>query len=163
MATRQDHWFAIVDTAQDSALHPLVLKTPGHQCLVSGDVAPVLAATLPYVVAMRTGEPLADAWRDHGAGRNWGVLFQSTRSIDSLRLHFKKFINAKLPDGLVALFRFYDPRVFRTYIMAATPAERLPWFDGVDRFTVESEQPGHFHDFHMVSGVLHDGARAIAG
>ena len=156
-------WFAVIDTAQDPALHPLVTQSAGHQCLVSGDVPAELAATLPYVVRMQTGEPLADAWRDTGSGRNWGILLQSTLPIDQLRIHFKKFINAKLPDGTVALFRFYDPRVFRTYLRAAAPEERAPWFSGIERFSVESEQPGMFHDFRLENGQLFDGAQPVAG
>jgi len=152
-------WYAVIDTAQDPALHPLVAATPGHQCLVSGEVSPVLAAALPYVVPMRKGEPLADAWSAHGSGRNWGILLQSSRRAEGLRTHFKKFINAMLPDGTVALFRFYDPRVFRTFIAAATPDERAPWFDGIDRYSVESATPGQFHDFRLAGGALYDGAQ----
>jgi hypothetical protein len=152
-------WYAVIDTAQDPALHPLVTATLEHQCLVSGEIAPVLAAALPYVVPMRKGEPLAEAWTAHGSGRNWGILLQSSRGAEALRTHFKKFINAMLPDGTVALFRFYDPRVFRTYIAAATPEERAPWFDGIDRYSVESVTPGQFHDFRFAGGALYDGAQ----
>jgi Domain of unknown function (DUF4123) len=154
-------WHAIVDTAQDPALLPLVRKTPGHQCLVSGDLAPELAATMPYIVRLRPGEALADAWRDHGSGRNWGILFETTRGSDWMRLHFKKFLNAKLPDGMIALFRFYDPRVFRTYLRAATPQEAAAWFDGIERYSVESETPGAFHDFRFHNGQLYDGQHAV--
>jgi hypothetical protein len=156
-------WFAVVDTAQDPRLIELVKASARQQCLVSGAVAPVLAATLPYVVLMKTGEPLADAWRAHGAGRNWGIMLQSGLPIDQLRIHFKKFINAKLPDGTVALFRFYDPRVFRTYIRAATAEERAPWFAGIARFSVEAEEPGRFHDFQLLNGQLYDGPMQVEG
>lgn len=155
-------WHAIVDTAQDPALFPLVRATPGHQCLISGDLDPALAATLPYVVRLRDGEALADAWRDHGSGRNWGILFQTMRGADWMRLHFKKFLNATLPDGTVALFRFYDPRVFRTYLTAATRDERMPWFDGIERYSVESAMAGQYHDFRMADGTLIDGGRPVA-
>ena len=154
-------WFAVVDTAQDPRLIALVKQGAQHQCLVSGDVAPVLAAALPYVVRLRSGEPLADAWRNVGAGRNWGILLQSALPIDQLRIHFKKFINAKLPDGTVALFRFYDPRVFRTYMRAAHPEERAPWFKGIARYSVESAQPDHYHDFRLEQGRLFDGSSPV--
>jgi Domain of unknown function (DUF4123) len=155
-------WHAIVDTAQDPALLPLVRATPGYQCLVSGDMDPELAATMPYVVRLRPGEALADAWRDHGGGRNWGILFETRRGADWMRLHFKKFLNAKLPDGTVALFRFYDPRVFRTYLRAAAPPEAAPWFDGIERYSVESATPGAFHDFRHENGQLFDGPHPVA-
>ena len=156
-------WFAVVDTAQNPNLHALVTKSEQHECLVSGDIPPVLEATLPYVVRMQTGEPLSDAWRQTGVGQNWGILLQSTLPIDQLRSHFKKFLNAKLPDGTIALFRFYDPRVFRTYMRAAQPEERDPWFRGIARFSVESEQVGLFHDFRLEAGQLFDGPQPVTG
>jgi hypothetical protein len=155
-------WYAVIDTAQDPALYPLVLKTPGHQCLISGDVPPALAATLPYVVRLRTGEPLGDAWRDHAAGRNWGLLIESTSREDALRTHFKKFLNAMLPDGELVLFRFYDPRVFRTFFRSATAEELAPWFKGISRYSVESEIPGTYHDFRLEAGRLFDGQHPVA-
>jgi Domain of unknown function (DUF4123) len=126
--------------------------------MIGGDVAPVLAATLPYIVRLQNDEPLAVAWREAGAGQSWGILLQSPQTLEQMRLHFKKFINAKLPDGTIALFRFYDPRVFRTYIRAATPEERAPWFKGVERYSVESAEAGRYHDFRLVSDHLYDGS-----
>jgi Domain of unknown function (DUF4123) len=161
VASQLTQWHAVVDTAQDPALLPLVRATPGHQCLVSGDMAPELAATMPYVLRLRSGEALADAWRDHGSGRNWGILFETDRGADWMRLHFKKFLNAKLPDGTIALFRFYDPRVFRTFVRAAAPQEVAPWFDGIKRYSVESHAPGAFHDFRHENGQLFDGPHPV--
>jgi Domain of unknown function (DUF4123) len=152
------NWFALVDTARDPSLHGLVTQCKDQHCLIGGDVAAVLAPTLPYIVRLNNEEPLAVAWRGKGAGQSWGILLQSAGSLDQMRLHFKKFINARLPDGTLALFRFYDPRVFRTYIRAALPEERLPWFKGVVRYSVESTQAGHYHDFRINEGQLFDGS-----
>ena len=156
-------WFAVVDTAQDPSLIDLVQSCGEQQCLISGDIPPVLAATLPYVVRLQAGEPLTEAWKTRGTGQNWGILFQSDDPIEQLRLHFKKFLNAKLPDGTIALFRFYDPRVFRTYIRAATLDDRVPWFKAVSRYWVEGAEPGQFHDFRVEGGRLFDGDSAIEG
>lgn len=154
-------WFALVDTARDSSLHGLVMQCKYQHCLIGGDVAPVLAATLPYIVRLQNDEPLAVAWREAGAGQSWGILLQSPQTLEQMRLHFKKFINAKLPDGTIALFRFYDPRVFRTYIRAATPEERAPWFKGVARYSVESAEAGRYHDFRLDGDHLYDGTVAV--
>lgn len=154
-------WFALVDTAQDPALYPLVTKSSEWQCLVSGNAPPVVAATLPYLVRLRPGDSLTEHWRSKGQGRNWGIQLQSALSLDALRLHFKKFLTAKLPDGIVALFRFYDPRVFRMYIRTSLPEERLPWFRGVACYAVEGDRPGTMHAFRWANGRLYDGAAAI--
>lgn len=161
-ASEPNGWYALVDTAQDPALYPLVLQSDQQQCLISGEVTPVLAATFPYIVSLETDGPLAAAWRLRGGEGNWGLILQSALSIDALRLHFKKFLSVRLPDGRVVQFRFYDPRVFRSYLHTATPAEREPWFRGVARYWIEGAHPGQTHDYRFVEGQLFDGNLAVA-
>jgi len=147
-------WYAVVDTAQDPRLHPLVTGCREAQCLVAGEVPGVLAATLPYLVRLDPAEPLLSLWRTAGAGRGWGVMIQADLAIDALRLRLKRFLNARLPDGSVVWFRFYDPLVLRTILHASTPAELAPWFRGVVRFLVEGERPGRLHRLHHEGGAL---------
>lgn len=153
-------WYALVDAAQDSTLFPLIRRSRAQECLFSGDLAPVLAAASPYLVAVDESEPLLAAWKKDGAGKYWGILVESDLAFDALRRHFKKFLNARLPDGTIALFRFYDPRVFNTYIRACTAEERAPWFDGVRQYSVEGED-GALHDYRLRGGRLHDGEAPI--
>ena len=127
-------WYAIVDTAQDSLLAGLVRQCAGWQCLIGGDLVPELAATMPYLVRWNPDEPLAVAWRTRGVGAHWGILFQSPQTLDMLRTQFKKFLQAMLPDGTTALFRFYDPRVFRDLYPRRfdAPKSKRHGFDGID-------------------------------
>jgi hypothetical protein len=160
--SQEDGWFALVDAAQDPSLHALLTQSAEWQCLIAGKLAPALAAALPYLVRLRPGGRLTERWQSEGVGRNWGLQFRSALPTDRLRLHFKKFLTARLPDGKTVLFRFYDPRVFRTYMRAASPEERRPWFEGVSVFSVEGERPGVQHVFSLVDGRLHDGAVPVA-
>jgi hypothetical protein len=153
-------WYALVDTAQDPSLIELVQQSKSSECLFSGKIDPVLEAASPHLVELVEGEPLLAAWQQRGAGNNWGIFTESDLPIDRLRRHFKKFLNAKLPDGTIALFRFYDPRVFNTYIRACTPAEYAPWFDGVRQYSVEGES-GAIHNYRMRGGRLYDGDAQI--
>lgn len=156
-------WYAVIDGAQDPRLMPLVQSCADHACLISGDLDPDLAPALPWLVRLDPAERLTQVWRDHGQGRHWGVTLQSPLDLLHVKLQLKKFLNARLPDGATVLFRFYDPRVFRTYLRAATPGERLPWFNGIGRYSVESETPGHYHDFTLQGGQLFDHAQLVAG
>ena len=136
-------WYAVIDGAQDPRLVVLVRQCRHHACLISGDLDRDLAPALPWVAEVDPREPLAHVWREHGGGRSWGITLESPLDLLRVKLHLKKFLNARLPDGTVALFRFYDPRVFRTYLEAATDEERARWFTGASRYLVESEQAGH--------------------
>jgi hypothetical protein len=160
--TREEGWFALVDAAQDPSLYGLVTQSTEWQCLIAGKQAPVLAAVLPYLVRLQAGDRLTEQWRSEGNGRNWGLQFRSTLPIDRLRLHFKKFLTARLPDGRTVLFRFYDPRVFRMYMRVSSAEQRRPWFEGVSLYSAEGEQPGIRHVFSLIDGRLHDGAVAVA-
>lgn len=135
-------WYAVVDTAQDPRLYPLVRACSAVQCLVAGDVPFTLAGTLPYLVEIRPGEPLLANWRAMGVGHGWGVMLQSRLSLNALRLHLKKFLNAKLPDGMVVWFRFYDPVVFLGYIRSCAAEELEPWFRDIDQYLVDDDMAG---------------------
>lgn len=154
-------WFALVDTAQDDALHVLVKQSKENDCLFSGEVPHALAAASPYLVLADRREPLMKAWAERGRSANWGIFCDTAMNLDELRRHFKKFLNAKLPDGTVALFRFYDPRVFNTYIHACTPDERAPWFKGVEQYLVEADDRVR-HTYRLHGGQLYDGPTAVA-
>ena len=148
-------WFALIDTAQDDRLHSLVEQCADRTCLLSGDLAPVVAAAAPWLVAIDEGEPLVGVLREHGAGRNWGILLESDLLLDALRKHLRQFLQAQLPDGTIAMFRFYDPRVFATYLPSAPPEQQAAWFDGVRQFSVEAADGQH--NYRWRGGRLFDG------
>ena len=153
-------WVALVDTAQDAGLHGLVKQSRHQECLFSGSVPHALAAASPHLVLADRREPLMKEWQERGRASNWGIFCDSSMNFDELRRHFKKFLNAQLPDGTVALFRFYDPRVFTTYIRACTPAERAPWFKGVSQYLVEADDRVR-HVYSLQEDQLFDGPNAV--
>jgi hypothetical protein len=147
-------WFAVVDTAQNPRLSGLVKRSADWQCLVTGNPPPVLAATLPYIVQLRSREPLALQWRAEGIGLNWGIKLLSSLTLDDLRIHFKKFLTVRLPDGTAAQFRFYDPRVFRAFIRTCSSEQLEPWFRGIDCYVVDGMTFGSSATFRFVDGRL---------
>ena len=153
-------WYALVDGAADPAIEPLVRRCRDHTCLFAGKLAPDLAAASPYLVRIDSREPLLHAWQDRGRGRNWGLLIESVLDLAGLRKLLRTFLQAKLPDGEVVLFRFYDPRVFRGYLTSAPPAQREGWFRGVRQYAVEGEGTTQ-HSFRLGQGQLLDGDRPV--
>lgn len=154
-------WYAVIDAAQDERLHPLIQQCAAHECLLSGTIAPVLAAAAPWLVRIDDREPLIGIWQQHGAGQNWGILIESDLPLGALRKHLRRFLQVILPDGMVVQFRFYDPRVFATYLSGAPAEQVAQWFEGVKQVAAEGEG-GVQHSFRWRGGQLYDGDRPLA-
>ncbi len=130
--------FGIVDAARDPRLFALATKSSQHVCLFAGDLHPAIAGVAPYLCTVGEDDPLLAAWRTEGWGRSWGILFTSTATLKDLRQQFRKYLQAMLPDGQIVLFRFYDPRVWRTYIPTCSPDQLAGWFQLVSEYAVET-------------------------
>ncbi|MFL5260314.1 MAG: DUF4123 domain-containing protein [Hyphomicrobiales bacterium] len=130
--------YAIVDTARDPKLHPLVVASPPYACLFAGDIPDPLDKASPYLVGFSDPSPLKEAWREKGWGSSWGMVCRSSLTLDELRRHLRKFLLAQLPDGDTVFFRFYDPRVWRVYWPTCTAEEQAKWLAGVDEFITEA-------------------------
>ena len=129
--------YGIVDTARDPRLHRLVRASPHFACLFEGKIEPPLDSAAPYLVELTDGTPLKDIWRSEGWGKAWGILVKSALPLKELRRHLRKFLLVQLPDGQVVFFRFYDPRVWRTYWPTCTPEEQAKWMAGAEEFVAE--------------------------
>ena len=130
--------YGIVDAAQDPGLHELVLTCPERACLFAGPLRPPLHMVAPYLVRLDSDTPLTHAWHREGWGHNWGILCLSTSRLEALRRHLRQFLQAMLPDGEIVLFRFYDPRVFRSYFPALEADVKAGWFEMVEEYRVET-------------------------
>jgi hypothetical protein len=129
--------YGIVDTARDPRLYPLVVQSPNHDCLFAGEIKEPLDRAAPYLVELTDETPLKKVWHSEGWGQAWGILIRSSLELKDLRRHLRKFLMAQLPDGEAVLFRFYDPRVWRTYWPTCTADEQAKWMQGVDEFVAE--------------------------
>jgi hypothetical protein len=126
--------FGIVDCARNECLYDLVMTCPDWSCLFAGKLSDELARTAPYLVALDEPSALSRAWRRDGMGQSWGIKCRSSLTMTNLRRHLRRFVQAKLPDGDVVLFRFYDPRVWVPFWESCTPDERSDWLEGVQEF-----------------------------
>jgi hypothetical protein len=156
-------WYALIDCAQDPRLVELVRGCAVNLCLFKGqDLDPMLLGVAPWLVRIDPAEPLLATWQQHGHAASWGLMLLSAQGIEDLQRHYRRFLQTKLPDGTIALFRFYDPRVFNTYIRAATAEERAPWFGPVLQYSVEGEGGTAMHHYRLLEGGLYDGNQHIA-
>ncbi len=79
-------------------------------------------------------------------GNSWGI-FLGVKDSSNLRHHLKKFLRVRTESGKRLLFRYYDPRVFRTYLPTCLPKELKTVFGPIDRFLMEAEQPDTLIEF----------------
>ena len=129
--------YGVIDAARDRKLYGLIKSTPDHVCLFAGDLKSPLERTAPYLIDLTTGLEFAQTWRRHW-GEGWGIIAASSLPLAGLRKHLRRFLQVKLPDGQIVLFRFYDPRVFRTYFSTCGRQQIDDWFDRVDEFRIET-------------------------
>ena len=157
MASTAPAWYAIIDGSRDPRLEGLVQTCKDRICLFKGIKDPLLSQAAPWLARIDEREPLLATWQQHGKGQSWGMMVQSALSLADLQRFFRRFMQAKLPDGMIVLFRFYDPRVFNTYIRAAEPPELAKWFDGVQQYAVENADGSVLHQYRLEQGALFDG------
>jgi len=82
---------------------------------------------------------IAKLWKEP-----WGIFAVTKAKFEDLRVHFKKFLLAQLPDGKVWYFRYYDPRILKAYLPVCDPWELQKFFGPIRAFAIaggEEEKP----------------------
>jgi hypothetical protein len=161
--------YAIVDGARDPRVHPAVVGSGlAYQCLFAGALVPELAAAAPYLVRL---DPLAEFTRTLlrlGWGKSFGIFLASQASIEALRVHFRRFLRVQGPGRKTMFFRYYDPRVLRSYLPTCNDVEIEVIFGPVARYLVEAAAPEQILEYRRVGtelrlAVLHRGGAGIEG
>jgi len=130
--------FAVLDAARDDqVLASLIGSETEFRSLYEGWQAQSLADVAPYLVSLRLDGPYLDRLLDEGFGRAWGVFLSSDLPFDEVRRHLRQHLRVTDEDGRHLLFRWYDPRVLRTYLPTCTPYEAQVFFGPIERMFCE--------------------------
>ena len=146
--------YGIVDTARDDAIFSLVKKTNEHMCLFAGKLDANIEAVSPHIFTVETDSDLMQMWQVRGWNDNWGILCRSDLPFKTVRQHFRNFLQVMLPAGEVVLFRFYDPRVWNTYLPTCNADELAKWFGKVDEYQAPHPDGGGTISYYLQSGQL---------
>ena len=133
--------FAVLDAAREPAILDLLKSSPMIRCqsLFAGEKGASLAAVAPYLVEVeRRGRWLEDL-TDAAWSRSWGVFLSSALDFDGLRRHLRRFLLAKGPGNKQYYFRYYDPRVLRSFLPACNAEELKAFFGPVQSYFAEGE------------------------
>jgi hypothetical protein len=129
--------WAILDCARDPKIYLALLESRlEFRCLYSGKLPWALEMVAPQLVELLPDHRLTARLLDDGWGRAWGV-FLRLDDPSTLRHHLRRFLQVRDETGRRLLFRYYDPRVLRTYLPTCTAEELALIFGPVDGWIAE--------------------------
>jgi len=134
--------YAVIDACDAPAVPGKVTELGEERaaCLYSGKSKETYWAIAPYLV--KVDEELLDwivatLWREP-----WGIFAAADSDLESMREHFRRFIVVRSPDGEPLYFRYYDPRVLKTFLESCTPSELEEFFGPIVVLVVAGEWKG---------------------
>ncbi len=155
--------FSLQDAAASPRIHPnMVLSMTDHACLYEGRIPQVLEEAAPHIVRLAAASSYTRWFLEEGWGRHWGVLLQSQANLMALRAHFRRLLLVQDQAGRKFNFRFFDPRVLRTYLPTCEPHELRAVFGPVARFFAEAENGSDLLVFGIKDGLLETKTLALA-
>lgn len=136
--------YAVLDGAMIEGLPARLAKiAPDAACLFEGSLDPMLSAAAPYVVKLDPQSAAAQLALKEGWNGHWGIVLLTDAGLDlrTVRSHLRRVLRVSAPDGTSMLFRFYDPRAFRTVIPVLDSSVRRDFFGPIHGVYVEGRTP----------------------
>ena len=147
--------YALLDAARDESIYPRIMDSGLEStCLFQGGKARELAWVAPYLVGLRRDDPFTEWVVETGWEKCWGVFAGSHATLNELKRHFRTFLTVYDEEGNSLYFRYYDPRVLRSYLPTCNGDELGAVFGPVEYYLLEADDPGSVSRFRNESGVL---------
>ena len=125
-----------------------------YECLYEDRSRDDLASVAPYLVTIASGNDLLPWIKDNGFGNAWGVFISAAVGFETLLQHFRKFLVTKTPGTGEQYFRFYDPRVLKRFLPAATAPAIIDFFGPGEAFIAEADTKKDAIAYRHQNGVL---------
>ncbi len=110
----------------------------GYEVLGPGRTDDELFTSSAFLVPCPEGSELLWWLCTEGLGQSYGVLLASEASPGELAAHLHPLTEVRDDLGRTLLFRFYDPRVLRTYLPTCTPWELRRFYGPVQHLWAEA-------------------------
>ncbi len=151
----RDVWM-IVDSARDRRIFGLLLECfySSLSSLFAMPLAPKLESVAPYLVPLDYDDKKTRKFLSHAWGNSWGVFIRCDTSQDRLRRHLRSFVSVRDPGGQRLLFRYYDPRILRTYLPTCTSQELEYVFGPIECFMSEGKVAENLTECRFDRGKL---------
>lgn len=149
------HAYAVIDGAQCLDLMPVIERmTPPHECLFMGELEPEIEMVAPHLVQLTPEGKFFDWLFDNGWARNWAIYMVSEKPLLDMRKHFRRLTLVQMPDGQFVYFRFYDPRVMRSFMPTCDAEQIRQMFgDPIESYLVEAEGGGDILRFERAKAA----------
>jgi len=149
------HYYLLLDGARLEHRLGLGQELNDHnRSLYRGELDPDIEAAGPYLFTFPHNDEFK-AWYTTGSPQDhWGVMVMALHSFEELYKHFRRFLMVETEDGKKLYFRFYDPRVLRTFLPSCDTAQLSDFFGPVKYFFAEDEDPQTLLRFSLQNRIL---------
>jgi hypothetical protein len=133
--------YAVLDGARDKRIVPMIrLSRLEYMCLYGGRLSPALEAAAPYLVHLTPKAAFFRQLVEDGWGQSWGIItvVPPDVTLQQQRRHLRTLLRVQDPDGRVLVFRFYDPRVLRTFLPTCSGDQAREVFGPIPSIVAES-------------------------
>lgn len=147
--------FAVLDGASvPGLLDKLYGLSPTFCCLFRGELTPDMAEVAPYLVELEQDSEFTNWLIGQGWGNHWGIFAATDADFRRTARHFRTFLIVYDEAGRRLRFRYYDPRVLRTYLPTCNREELATVFGPVTSFLLEAADPAAALRFEMAGAAL---------
>jgi hypothetical protein len=134
--------FALLDAARDDGILPLLRRyREPFRNLYDGESAERLENLAPYLLSVSRDSKLLAELVHQGWGKSWGVYLTCDLGLPEVRKHLRHFLIVDGGEDMKLYFRFYDPRVLRSFLPGFTAEEAARFFGPIRSYVLEDEDP----------------------
>lgn len=151
--------YAIFDGARDKRISEKVKQGElKYSCLYEGRLSYKMSQAAPYMVRLEKNHPETYQWIEQAWGNSWGIYMVTypPATLLSVRHNCRKVAVVRGPDGKPLVFRYYDPRVLRTYLPTCDDVEADKIFGPITEFVVEGDNAEQIHRFRRTTEGVQD-------
>ncbi len=132
--------YGVVDAAQDAELAFEAERRFGLpiRMLFQGDASQYMREVAPYLIPVDPASEYLESWAQRW-GKHVGILLTTPADPAKLLRHLREIFVVKDESGQEYFFRFYDPRVLRTFLPTCTPQDGVEFFGPVRSFFSEGQ------------------------
>ena len=147
--------YAVLDGARNDGIHAAIVQSGCEfECLYTGELDAELVQAAPYLVKLERGHAFTDALVRNGWGDSWGIFLRASVPFKQVRRHLRTFLMVYDPSIKPMYFRYYDPRVLRTFLPTCDREQLTTMFGPVQCYLLEDKDRNTLLRFSVAAGSL---------